>query len=101
MTNAQHTEQIDRLIHEPARLSILAVLANVEEADFVFLLGITGLTRGNLSAHLGKLEDSEYLTATRTYDKTPRTTYQLTPIGTHAITKYIATMESTLQSLRP
>ena len=101
MKDRERNREIDRLIHEPARLSILTVLANVDEADFVFLLGITGLTRGNLSAHLNKLEGSDYLTAIRTYESTPRTTYQLTPTATKAISRYITTMESTLQDLRP
>lgn len=101
MKDPEPAQGIDRLIHEPARLSILTVLANVEEADFVFLLGTTGLTRGNLSAHLGKLENGDYISATRTYDQTPRTTYRLTTTGTHSINQYINTMETTLQDLRP
>jgi DNA-binding MarR family transcriptional regulator len=101
MTDLDQAEQIDRLIHEPARLLILTVLVSVDGADFVFLLGITGLTRGNLSAHLAKLEDSNYVAAARTYDKTPRTTYRLTPAGRKAIDRYIAIMGTTLETLRP
>jgi len=52
---------IDRLVHEPARLSILAVLNVVDRADFTFLLRQTGLTRGNLSSHLSKLEEASYV----------------------------------------
>jgi len=49
---------LDRLIHEPARLAILTVLSSVRAADFVFLQRTTGLTQGNLSSHLTKLEDA-------------------------------------------
>ena len=49
---------LDRLIHEPGRLAILTVLSSVRDADFVFLQRATGLTKGNLSSHLTKLEDA-------------------------------------------
>ena len=49
---------LDRLIHEPGRLAILTVLSSVEDADFVFLQRTTGLTKGNLSSHLTKLEEA-------------------------------------------
>ena len=52
---------IDRLIHEPARLIIIATLYAVESADFLYLQGETGLTKGNLSSHLSKLEAGEYV----------------------------------------
>jgi DNA-binding transcriptional ArsR family regulator len=53
--------QIDRVIHEPARLLILAYLSVVESADFLFLMNQTALTRGNLSSHLSKLETAGYI----------------------------------------
>jgi DNA-binding transcriptional ArsR family regulator len=49
---------LDRVIHEPGRLAILAALSACERADFLFLLGITGLTKGNLSSHLARLEEA-------------------------------------------
>ena len=52
---------IDKLIHEPARLLIMSNLAVVESADFLFLLGQTGLTFGNLSSHMSRLEEAGYL----------------------------------------
>ena len=51
---------IDRLIHEPARLVVMALLSVVQSADFLFLLRQTGLTQGNLSSHLSKLEEAGY-----------------------------------------
>ena len=56
---------LDRLIHEPARLAIMAVLSACKSADFTYLLNTTGLTKGNLSAQLRKLEEGEYLTITK------------------------------------
>ena len=47
--------ELNRLIHEPARLLIVAILSSVASADFLFLQRETGLTKGNLSAHLSKL----------------------------------------------
>ncbi len=52
---------IDRLVHEPARLAVMAVLYVLESADFTFLMNQTGLTWGNLSAHLSKLEEGGYI----------------------------------------
>jgi DNA-binding transcriptional ArsR family regulator len=56
----QQINELDRLVHEPARLAILTVLSSCHEADFVFLQRATGLTNGNLSAHLSKLEDASF-----------------------------------------
>ena len=49
--------EVDRIIHEPARLMIVALLAGAKKADFLFLLRETGLSKGNLSNHLAKLEE--------------------------------------------
>ena len=57
---------VDRLIHEPARLIIMAILNAIDEADFLYLLNETGLTRGNLSTHLSKLEEAGYLQIEKT-----------------------------------
>ena len=58
---------VDRLIHEPSRTVILAVLAAVESADFLYLQRETGLTKGNLSVHLSKLEEAGYINIEKTY----------------------------------
>ena len=50
---------VDRIVHEPARLAIMACLYPLEQADFLFVERSTGLTRGNLSSHLSKLEKTE------------------------------------------
>ena len=80
---------VDKLIHEPARMVICAILYAAKEADFLFLLRETGLTRGNLSSHLSRLEKAEYVTITKTFEgKTPRTTAALTDDGRTAFGAY-------------
>lgn len=91
---------IDRVVHEPGRLLILAVLRAVERADFLFLLEQTGLTKGNLSSHMRKLEAVGYVDVEKTYvDRIPRTLYRLTDRGAAAIAEYRAQMERMLASL--
>ena len=51
----------DKILHSPARLAVVAILSGIEEADFLYLLNETGLTKGNLSTHLSKLEESGYV----------------------------------------
>lgn len=78
--------EIDRVVHEPARLAILILLSAVEQADFLYILGETGLSKGNLSSHVGRLEEAGYVEVTKEFvDKVPRTVYQLTPAGARAL----------------
>jgi len=88
---------IDRLIHEPARLALMTHLSVVEEADFVFLQKQTAMTPGNMSAHLGKLQDAEYVAVNKTFaNNRPRTVYSLTSAGSEAFDAYLAAMRSIL-----
>jgi DNA-binding MarR family transcriptional regulator len=74
---------LDRLIHEPGRLAILTVLSSVSDADFVFLQRTTGLTKGNLSSHLTKLEDAGLVEISKRFiNRRPNTSVALTPLGT-------------------
>lgn len=82
-------EDLDRVVHEPARLVILVQLAFVEEADFLYLLRQTGLTKGNLSSHLARLEEAGYVSVAKDFvGKVPRTRLALTPSGRTAYTRY-------------
>jgi DNA-binding transcriptional ArsR family regulator len=84
-------ESIDRLIHEPARLVIMTILNAVESADFLYLLRETGLTKGNLSSHLAKLEEEGYVAIEKTYKgKIPLTICRLTESGRSAFGRYRA-----------
>ena len=81
--------ELNKLIHEPGRLAIMSFLMVVEEADFIFLLDQTGLTRGNLSSHMAKLEKAGYVEIDKEFvDKVPRTTYRLAPEGRAAFLAY-------------
>ncbi len=81
--------EFDRLIHEPARLVLMSNLYVVEEADFVFLSRQTGLTAGNISSHMSRLEDAGYVTIEKSIvGKRPRTTYALTGEGRTAFGRY-------------
>jgi len=80
---------VDRLIHEPARLMIVSLLYAVEKADFLYLLHETGLTKGNLSAHLSKLEAANYVYIQKTFQgKIPQTLISLSPTGREAFESY-------------
>ena len=92
---------IDRVVHEPARLSILAVLRAFETADFVFLIRQTELSRGNLSSHLSKLEAAGYVEITKQFvEKVPRTLVRLTDSGRTALKAYRQKMKRVLSSLQ-
>lgn len=98
--NLQPLAEIDRIIHEPARLLILAYLSVVESADFLFLMNQTHLTRGNLSAHLSKLETAGYVEIKKEFvEKIPRTLLCLTEKGSKAFQKYRRGMKQVLDSL--
>jgi len=85
----QSLPDIDRAIHEPARLLLLAHLFGAESADFLYLLRQTGLTKGNLSAHLRKLEEAGYVGVEKTFvDRLPLTVFRLTDDGRKAIGAY-------------
>ena len=82
-------KQIDKLIHEPARLVIMAHLFVVERADFLFLMRHTGLTFGNLSSHMSKLEEAGYIDVEKQFiGKRPNTKLSLTNIGRAAFETY-------------
>jgi len=93
----QQLAEIDRIIHEPARLMIVALLAAVEEADFQYLRQTTGLTQGNLSAHLSKLEQAGYVAIEKTFrGKYPLTICQLTERGREVLDKYRKVIKAAL-----
>ena len=91
--------ELDRLIHEPARLVLVSNLAIVDEADFVFLSARTGLTAGNISSHMSRLENAGYVTIEKSFaGKRPRTTYALTTAGREAFERYRAQVDGLLRA---
>ena len=81
--------EVDRIIHEPARLMVVALLAAVKEADFQYLLTATALSKGNLSVHLSKLEEAGYIQIEKTFrGKYPLTICRLSRRGREVLEEY-------------
>lgn len=102
MSDLRDMTGVDRLIHEPARLMIVTILSAAEQADFLYLLRETGLTRGNLSAHLSKLEEAGYIQIEKTYrGKLPQTLASLTPGGRAAFETYRKQLKQIVDRITP
>ena len=81
--------QLDRLIHEPARLLIMSILAGAESVEFGFVEQLSGLSKGNLSSHLAKLEAAGLVEIIKSFrGKKPLTTLRITPGGRQALAEY-------------
>lgn len=90
--------EIDRIIHEPARLALMAILSVVESADFLYLQHETGLTKGNLSSHLAKLEEAGYVAIEKTYrGRIPLTLVHMADAGAAAYKAYRARFKKFLE----
>ena len=86
---ANPLDEVDRLIHEPARLKLVALLYMLDSADFTFIMNQTGLTWGNLSSHMTKLEEAGYLEVEKTFKgRRPNTMLKLTEKGREAFQEY-------------
>ncbi len=89
---------LDRMVHEPARLAILTVLSAADEVEFLFLLKITGLSKGNLSAQAQKLETAGYLKTIKAFrGRIPVTSFKITPNGKQALITYRTHMKELMQ----
>jgi DNA-binding transcriptional ArsR family regulator len=88
---------VDRVIHEPARIAILSLLFVIESADFLFIMNQTGLTQGNLSSHLSKLEDASLIEIMKSFrGKRPHTEIRLTVDGRERFKSYLASVKGFL-----
>ena len=86
-------QDIDRTIHEPARQLLLIYLFSVEQADFTFLKKQTGMTQGNLSSHLSKLENAGYICSEKLFkNKRPMTLISISDPGREAFASYVKSM---------
>lgn len=95
----EELRNIDRLIHEPARVAILSLLLVVEEADFVFVMNKTGLSQGNLSSHLAKLEENNLVEIEKMFKgKRPHTILKISREGEDRLRKYIKGMKKFLDN---
>jgi DNA-binding HxlR family transcriptional regulator len=85
----QAIADLDRVIHEPGRLMIVALLFAVDQADFLYLQHETGMNKGTLSSHISRLEKAEYVTVVKTYrGKVPQTLLSLTQAGRTSFEQY-------------
>ena len=92
--------ELDKLVHEPARLMILATLFVLDAADFLFLMKETGLTQGNLSSHISKLEQAGYIHVEKGFlGKRPQTMLKLTDAGRRALNRYRKQVQGLLDDL--
>ncbi len=92
--------KVDRLVHEPARLAVMALLYVVDSADFTFIMNQTGLTWGNLSAHLSKLEEAGYVLVEKSFvGRRPNTNLRLSEAGRAAFREYRVSMKGALDNL--
>ena len=92
--------EIDPIIHAPARLMVMTYLYVVDSLDFVYLKRITGLSWGNLSTHLTKLEDAGYVRMSKGFQgKKPKTMIELTKLGRDAFRIYKEDMQQVLGDL--
>ena len=98
---ASRAWELDRVIHDRARLAILSALAVNEELSFAELKGLLGMTDGNLSVHARKLEEAGYLVCTKSFrQRVPLTEYRLTRAGRRAFAKYLDHMEALIRAAR-
>jgi DNA-binding MarR family transcriptional regulator len=87
--------EVDRLVHEPARLAVLTALSACESADFVFLQRLTALQAGNLSQHLAKLAEAGFISLSKGFNGSyPQTTVQITDEGLRAIADHWKRLEA-------
>jgi DNA-binding MarR family transcriptional regulator len=100
MKDSPATPELDRLVHEPARLHTLVQLAAVKKADFTWLLNQTGLTRGNLSVQMSKLAEAGVVKVhKRFHNNRPQTLYEMTNAGRQVLGKYKKNMQRILDAL--
>jgi len=99
-TNLSRLTELDRTIHEPARLAIMALLYVIDSADFTFLMNQTGLSWGNLSTHMSKLEEVGYIQVEKSFKgRRPNTSLRLTASGRKAFQEYRHSMLQMLDRL--
>ena len=91
--------RLNEAIHQPVRLSIVALLANAQRVDFVFLREHLALKDANLSQHLSALESLGYVTTEKTFErKRPRTWISLSPAGRAAFEEYLGVLHTIVSS---
>lgn len=92
--------ELDPHVHQPTRLRILMLLSGVDSADFNFFLNTLGLTKGNLSSHMSRLEEAGYVEVAKSFNgKIPNTSYLLTRKGRASLEEYWRAMDEIRRGL--
>ncbi len=87
-------KDLDPLLHQQLRLSVMSLLISVKEAEFTFLKEKTNATAGNLSVQINKLSEAGYITVAKTFrDNYPLTTCKITPAGISAFETYVENLK--------
>ena len=93
---------LDRVIHEKGRLTIMSMLAASPELSFTELRDALGMTDGNLTTHIRTLQQSGYLSVTKSFQNNrPLTTCALTGAGRKAFANYINLLEQIVRQTKP
>ncbi len=93
--------RLNRVLHEPGRMVIMALLYGLKAADYLYLATETGMTKGNLTSHLAKLEEAGYIQIVKGYKgKVPHTLVELTDKGRSAFNEYRAELALVSSGLR-
>lgn len=93
----QTIADLNRVIHEPGRLMIVALLYAVESADFLYLQHETAMNKGTLSSHISRLEKEGYLIVEKTFrGKIPQTILRLTRTGRASFEQYRKMLKKSL-----
>ena len=99
-TEFRRIAEVDRVIHEPARLMLVTMLYAMDSADFLYLLKETGLTKGNLSSHLSRLQDAGYVEVEKTFrGRIPLTVCCLTERGRTAFLVYLEKLRRVVECM--
>ena len=94
--------QLDRVIHEKGRLTIMSLLAASPEMSFTEIRDTLGMTDGNLTTHIRTLQEAGYVSVSKSFHKNrPLTTCTLTAQGRKAFTAYINLLEAIVQQTKP
>ena len=93
--------QLDKTIHEKARLAIMTLLAARADWTFQDLKSELSMSDGNLITHLRTLFKAGYVSETREMLVRPQTRYALTKSGREAFTKYLEVLEAIVRSAKP
>ena len=91
-------KDLDPILHSQLRLAVMSLLISVKEAEFTFIREKINATDGNLSVHLKKLEEHNYISVKKEFiERKPVSRYSITEIGRKAFEDYIKKLESIIR----